>query len=78
MTHNTANNIYPAPPVSSKRPRVTIPSHPQGNIPQTTVPSPHPQLLDKRRATKQEMHTRGHVNHKISRKLPAGMHVQVY
>ena len=38
------------PPLSSKRLRVTVPSHPQGNLPQVTVPSP-PGLLDKRRAT---------------------------
>ena len=40
----------PPPLLSSTRLCVTVPSHPRGNLPQVTVPSP-PRLLDKRRAT---------------------------
>ena len=50
--------------LSSKRPRVLVPS----------PPAPPPITRQRMRDTKQEMQTRGNVNHKMTRKLPAGMH----
>ena len=45
---------YPLPPLYKKHLRVTVPSHPRGNVPQVTVPSPPPppRLRCKGRATR--------------------------
>ena len=54
------------PPLYKKHLRVTVPSHPRGNVPQVTVPSPPPPppgLLQGTRDTKQDRQITGHVNH---------------
>ena len=43
-----------------------------------TVPLPPPITMQGTRDTKQDMLTRGHMNHKMSQNLHVGMHVQLY
>ena len=69
-------NVYSPPsPLHSNRLHVTVSSHPQGNIPQVTVPSLTLITMQRTCDTKQDMQTQGHMNHKMSQKLPIGIHV---
>ena len=54
-------SAVPPPPLSSNRLCVTVPSHPQGNLPQETVPSPPPPPITRQRTrdTKQESEHEG-------------------
>ena len=49
-----------------------------GNTPQMTLPSPRPITMQRTRDTKQDMQTQEHMNHKMSQKLPIGIHVQLH
>ena len=64
----------PDPIVTPPPPRLgmAVPSHPRGNLPQVTLPSPPPISRQETHHTKQER-TRGHVNHKLTRKLQGCM-----
>ena len=57
-THN--NQIqYPLPPLDSNHLRATVSSHPRGNIPQVTIPSPPPITVQGTHDTKQDMRHEG-------------------
>ena len=68
------------PPLNSNHLRAEVPSHSGGTVPKVTVPSPPPPPRETERTcdTKQNMPTRGQMNQKMTRKLPVGMHVQLY
>ena len=69
-------NPSPPPPLDNNRLHATGSSHGRGNIPKVTPPPlrEHKGMHD----TRQNMQTRGHTNHKKTRKLPVGMHVELY
>ena len=63
----------PGPPLHGNGLCPTVSSHPRGNIPQGTVPSPPPPpaiTKQRTRDTKQNMQTRGHMSYKMSQELP--------
>ena len=59
-----ATNVTPPPPPHKKHLGATVPSHPRGNLPQVTVPSP-PLLTTMQGTlnTQQDTQTTGHMNH---------------
>ena len=62
----------PLPALHSNHLRATVSLLPRGNIPQVTVPLPPPITMQKMHDMKQVMQTQGHMNHKMSHKLPVG------
>ena len=77
---NSPAQATPHPPLNSTHLRATASSHPRGNPPKVTVPSPPPPPREHKRThdTKQGLQTRGHMNQKKTQKLPVGKHVQLY
>ena len=67
----------PPPPLHTER------SHPRGNIPQNTpsdsslAPSKETPM-QRTRDMKQDVQTQRHMNNKMSREPPVGMHVQLH
>ena len=72
--------IEPTPtptPLLDRHLHATVSSHPRRNIPQGTIRSP-PYLLFKAYATLNKTCRHEGMIHKMTRKLPVGMHVQLY
>ena len=76
MTSSMSQSSYPPPPLHSKQLGALVPLHPRRTNPNDSTLTP-PINMQRMCGMKQDMQTRRHMNHKMSREQPVGMHVQL-